>query len=76
LAAAAQALDALQVVGAGVQQAGQAAKAVQQLLRQRQHALARNAGAQDQRQQLGVAQGGWPRAQAAFRAAARRQEGL
>ena len=55
-----QALDALQVVGRGVQQAGHAAEAgafVQQLLRQLQHAFAGQAGAQQQGQQFGVAQG-------------------
>ena len=40
----------------GVQQAGQAAEAVEQRLRQLQHAQARQAGAQQQRQQLGVGQ--------------------
>jgi len=52
-----QALDALQVVGAGIQQSGDAAKAVQKVLRQVQHALAGQAGAQQQGQQLHVAQG-------------------
>ena len=67
----AQALDALQVGRAGVQQPGNAAKAagngarvrvdawrVQQLLRHLQHALAHDAGAQQDGQQLGIGQRG------------------
>ena len=49
-------------VGAGVQQAGQAAELVEQLLRELQHRGALQPGAQQQRQQLGVGQRGGPRA--------------
>ena len=66
-----QALDAREVCRAGVQQAGDAAKTtrraarvgtgargIEQFLRQLQHALADDAGAQQQRQQLRVAERG------------------
>jgi len=58
LGAAAQALDRLEVFGAGVQQPREPAEAFEQLLRQLQHVLARHAGAQQQSQQLGVGQRG------------------
>ena len=51
-----QALDDLERIGPGVQQAAHAAEAVQQLLRQLQHVFARHAGAQQQGQQFGVAE--------------------
>jgi hypothetical protein len=54
----AQALDALQIIGAGLQQAGIAAHAGQHAFGQLQHALAAQAGAQQQRQQFGVGQAG------------------
>jgi hypothetical protein len=49
-------LTCAQVVGAGMQQAGQAAEGVEQLLRQLRTRPCRPAGAQQQRQQLGVAE--------------------
>jgi hypothetical protein len=74
-----QALDALQVGGAGVQQPGDAAKAarglatgevlcggLQQLLRQLQHAFAHDAGAQQDGQQLRIGQRGGPARQELF----------
>ena len=57
LGAAAQTLEALQVIGAGVQQASHALELCQQLLRHLQHAAPGGAGAQQQRQQFGIAQG-------------------
>ena len=47
-------LDALELLGLGAQQAGEAAERCEQLLGELEHAGARQAGAQQQRDQLGV----------------------
>ncbi|MDT4854838.1 hypothetical protein FQZ97_891600 [compost metagenome] len=51
-----QALDDLERLGPGVQQATDTAEGVQQLLRELHHVFSGDAGAQQQRQQLGVAE--------------------
>ena len=61
-----QAFEALQVLGLGLQQARNAAKLRQKLAGHVQHMPARGAGAQQQSQQLGVAQGGRPQGQQLF----------
>lgn len=58
LGGAAHAAHAAQLLGAGLQQAREAAEALVQLLRELQHVLAGHAGAQQQREQLGVGQRG------------------
>lgn len=50
----------------GIQQAGEATEAVQQVLREGQHALRPGAGAQQQRQQLGIGQTGHAQGQRTF----------
>lgn len=49
-----QAFDSPQIVGAGVQQAAQPVEFIEQLLRELQHT--RQAGAQQRRDQLGIAE--------------------
>ena len=56
----AEALDPLQLLGLGAQQAGEAAEGAEQLLGELQHAGADQAGAQQQRDQLGVGERGRP----------------
>ena len=54
-----QAFNQVQLGSAGVEQARQTAKGVQQLLRQLKHVFTRHAGAQQNRQQFHIAECAW-----------------